>query len=156
MTSKRQQVDSKCLTERDSFIVHNGFRQWRQQSYILFVYLSWWSTSATEEAKLLDCLIGNIFVGALACADYLTLIVLSAYTMRRMFCACSKCATEYSVTFNARKRCVVEPWKTAQNSFYVVTKLISCISFHILIRLSRFSTRYWLHFAAAQSIDRWK
>ena len=54
------------------------------------------------------CYFGNFFVGALAYADDIVLIAPSASALRKMLAICDSFATDYCISFNAKKsKCLV-------------------------------------------------
>jgi len=56
----------------------------------------------------IGCFIGKFFVGALAYADDVVLLAPSARAMRTMLAVCDSYASEFRVTFNAKKsKCIV-------------------------------------------------
>ena len=55
------------------------------------------------QAANVGCFVGNIFVGALAYADDLTLLAPSASAKKKMLHICEEYAVEYTIKFNANK-----------------------------------------------------
>ena len=85
-----------------SFGVSNGVKQGGVLSPILFiVYFD--TLICRLQASGLGCHFGNNFVGALGYADDITILAPSIQATNKMLNICEDYATEFNVTFNAKK-----------------------------------------------------
>lgn len=68
--------------------------------------------------ECVGCHIGNVFIGALAYADDVTLLAPTASALRRLFVVhvCGNYASKYKVTFNvAKSECILIGYKRRQS-----------------------------------------
>jgi len=84
------------------FLAVNGVKQGGVLSPIIFsVYVDGLLVRLHNSG--VGCYIGMQFVGALACADDLTLLAPSSTAMRKLLRICDEYAYGYSIVFNANK-----------------------------------------------------
>jgi len=69
--------------------------------------------------------IGNFYVGTLAYADDVVLIAPTASAMRKMLAICDSFATEYCVSFNAKKSKCLVIFPASKHSLYA--QLSECV-----------------------------
>ena len=98
---------SWCGVVSDYFCAINGVKQGGVLSPVLFcLYIDELLLRLTRAG--IGCHIGNYYVGTLAYADDVVLIAPTASAMRKMLTICDSFATEYCVSFNAKKsKCLV-------------------------------------------------
>ena len=102
------------------FVVINGVKQGGVLSPVLFCLHIDGLLVALSQAGV-GCFIGSHFVGALACADDITLLGPSVFAPRKMLAICDSYANDYHSVFNAKKsECLV--------LFPSTRRLLTCFS----------------------------
>jgi len=86
------------------------------------------------------CYFGNFFVGALAYADDVVLIAPSAFALRKMLAICYSFATDYCVSFNAKKSKCLAVFPRSKRFLYA--KLSKCV-FYVDGKPVEFSWSYY-------------
>lgn len=96
-----------CGIMSDYFLAINGVKQGGVLSPVLFcLYIDGLLVALSKAGY--GCFIGTNFVGALAYADDIVLLAPSAFALRKMLAICDNYATEYYISFNAKKsKCLV-------------------------------------------------
>ena len=83
------------------FSFRNGIKQGRVISPVLFCVYVDGLLKLLSDAKV-GCYIGHVFVGALAYADDIVLLALTAKAMRKLLSLCDEFASGFNVLFNAK------------------------------------------------------